>query len=101
MLTNDAVRMLQDDQELEDIYDSDQLIKRKTYVLNVFAHVTRHVQGKEALKIKKQGENRETAGFLMHLLGMAKAGKLDPNDMTVLKSAVAPQPTVIEVTPTE
>ena len=93
MLINDAVKQLQDDANLEEIYSSDELIKRKSYALNVFAHVTRNVQGKEALKIKKSAETRETAGFLLNLLNAAKAGKMTENDMTVLKNAVVVETT--------
>lgn len=92
MLVNDAVEMLQDDKELEEIYDSDELIKRKNYVLNVFAHVTRHVQGKEALAIKKHAEGRETAGFLMNLLNSAKAGRMGTDDLTVLENSITVEP---------
>ena len=96
MLVNDAVSMLQDDKELEDLYTSDEMVKRKTYALNVFAHVTRHVQGKEALKIKKHAEGRETAGFLMNLLNRAKAGKVSESDMAVLENAVT-----VDATPSQ
>lgn len=88
LLLNDAMQQLQNDQEIEEIYSSDELMKRKTYVLNVFSHITRKVQGKEALKIKRQGEARETAGFLMNILNRATAGRLSENDMTTLKSSV-------------
>lgn len=91
---NDAVEMLQDDKELEEIYSSDELVKRKSYALNVFAHVTKHVQGKEAIKIKKHAEGRETAGFLMNLLNAAKAGQLNEQDMTIMESSITVEPTV-------
>lgn len=90
MLVNDAVDMLQNDKEMEDLYTSDELVKRKSYALNVFAHVTRNVQGKEGLRIKRQGEARETAGFLMNLLQRAKAGKIAETEMTVLKGSFTP-----------
>ena len=92
MLINDAVSMLQDDKEMEDMYSSDELVKRKMYVLNVFAHVTRNVQGKENLRIKKQAENRETANFLINILNRAKSGKMSVDDIDALKASAAPQP---------
>lgn len=88
MLLNDAMHQLQNDQEIEEIYTSDELIKRKAYVLNVFSHITKKVQGKEGLRIKKQAEGRETAGFLMNLINRAVAGRVSEDDMTTLQSAI-------------
>lgn len=92
LLINDAVDMLQRDKELEEIYTSDELIKRKSYAVNVFAHVTRNVQGKEALKIKRQAEGRETTNFLMGIMSRAVAGKITPEEISVLKGAVTINP---------
>jgi len=90
-LINDAMQMLRDDQELEEIYDDETLIKRKNYVVNVFAHVTRLVHGKAALMLKASEEKRNTAGFLMSLLSRATAGKMSDEEMNLLKSAYAPK----------
>lgn len=86
-LLNDAMQMLRDDQELEEIYTSDELMKRRSYVVNVFAHATRLVHGKAALMLKASEEKRNTAGFLMSLLARATAGQMTEEEMGVLKSS--------------
>lgn len=94
-LLNDAMQMLHDDQELEEIYEDDTLIKRRSYVLNVFAHATRLVHGKAALMLKASEEKRNNASFLMTLLAKATAGKLTDEEVQVLKAApLAPVETV-------
>ncbi|KKT20046.1 MAG: hypothetical protein UW02_C0002G0038 [Candidatus Nomurabacteria bacterium GW2011_GWB1_43_7] len=90
-LLNDAMQMLRDDQELEEIYDDETLIKRRNYIVNVFAHATRLVHGKAALMLKASEEKRNTAGFLMSLLSRATAGKMSDEEMGLLKSAYAPK----------
>lgn len=90
-LLNDAMQMLRDDQELEEIYDDETLIKRRNYIVNVFAHGTRLVHGKAALMLKASEEKRNTAGFLMSLLSRATAGKMSDEEMGLLKSAYAPK----------
>lgn len=90
-LLNDAMQMLRDDQELEEIYDSETLIKRRNYVVNVFAHATRLVHGKAALMLKASEEKRNTAGFLMSLLAKATAGKMSDEEMALLKTSYAPK----------
>lgn len=90
-LLNDAMQMLRDDQELSDIYDTDELIKRRNYIVNVFAHGTRLVHGKAALMLKSSEEKRNQAGFLMSLLARASAGKMTDEEMVLLKSAYAPK----------
>jgi len=89
-LLNDATQMLRDDQELEEIYDGETLIKRRNYIVNVFAHVTRLVHGKAALMLKASEEKRNTAGFLMGLLSRATAGKMTEEEMNLLKGAYTP-----------
>ena len=86
-LLNDAMQMLRDDQELEEIYDNETLIKRRSYIVNVFAHATRLVHGKAALMLKASAEKRDTASFLMGLLARATAGKMSDEEMGLLKSA--------------
>ena len=90
-LLNDAMQMLRDDQELDEIYDTDELIKRRSYIVNVFAHATKLVHGKAALMLKASEEKRNTAGFLMNLLSRATAGKMSDEEMGLLKSAYAPK----------
>jgi len=90
-LLNDASQMLRDDQELEEIYDDETLMKRRNYIVNVFAHATRLVHGKAALMLKASEEKRNTAGFLMSLLSRATSGKMNDEEMSLLKSAYAPK----------
>lgn len=90
-LLNDAMQMLQDDRELEDIYDNETLMKRRSYIVNVFSHATKLVHGKAALMLKASAEKRDTAGFLMNLLARATAGKVSDEEINVLKSAYAPK----------
>ena len=90
-LLNDAMQMLRDDQELEEIYDDETLIKRRNYVVNVFSHTTRLVHGKAALMLKASEEKRNTASFLMSLLARATSGKMTDEEMGLLKSSYVPK----------
>lgn len=98
-LMNDAMQMLRDDQELEDIYESDELMKRRTYITNVFAHVTKMVHGKAALLLKASQEKRENAGFLMDLMKKATAGTMSVAEIQALKATY--QPSTPAPTPAE
>lgn len=89
-LINDAMGMLNEDKESEEIYTSDELIKRRNYMLQVMAHTTRLVQGEKGLKIKANAEKRETAGFLMELLKSARSGKMSEEQMALLKDSMLP-----------
>ncbi len=86
-LLNDAMGILKGDQENGDVFEEEILIKRRSYVLNVFNYVTRAVHGKEALKIKSHAENRETLGFLTALINRSTAGKITPEEMQLLKQS--------------
>lgn len=90
-LLNDAIGILKRDQKSEDVFEEEILIKRRSYVLNVFNYVTRAVQGKEALKIKSHAENRETLGFLTALINRSTAGKITGDEMALLKQSAAPK----------
>ena len=85
-LTNDAMQMLRDDQEIGEVYDDEVLIKRRNYIVNVFGHVTKLVHGKAALLLKASEEKRENAGFLMSLLAKATSGRLSPEELGALKT---------------
>lgn len=89
-LMNDALQMLRDDQELEEIYTSDELIKRRSYIVGVFGHVTKLVHGKAALMLKASEERRNNAGFMMTLLAKASAGKISDEEMEVLEASYKP-----------
>lgn len=86
-LTNDAIKMLRDDQALEEIHSTDELMKRRNYIVNVFSHVTKLVHGKAALMLKASAEKRENAGFLMSLLARASAGKMTDEELDLLGTA--------------
>ncbi len=90
-LLNDSLQMLKDDQDLEEIYDDETLMRRRNYIVNVFAHTTRMVQGKAALMLKASEEKRNSASFLMTLLAKATAGKMTDEELGLLKTAYAPK----------
>lgn len=97
-LLNDAMQMLRDDQELDEIYDDETLIKRRNYIVNVFAHATRLVHGKAALMLKASEEKRNTASFLMDLLAQATSGQLNDEQLSLLETAI---PKKVEITQNE
>lgn len=84
-LLNDAFQVMKDTQDLEDVYSTEELIKRKNYVLNVMAHTTRLVHGKAALMLKASEEKRNNASFLMDLLAKASSGTMSQAEMDMLK----------------
>lgn len=86
-LLNDAFTMLKEDQDLEEIYSSDELIKRRNYILNVMSHVTSLVYKKQELMLKANAEKRETANFLINILRQATAGKVSSEDLSLLKGS--------------
>ncbi|MBI4991780.1 MAG: hypothetical protein HZB99_01000 [Candidatus Harrisonbacteria bacterium] len=90
-LLNDAIDILKGDQENGDVFDEEILVKRRSYVLNVFNYVTKAVQGKEALNIKSNAEKRETLGFLTALINRSTAGKITADEMAILKQSAAPK----------
>ncbi len=101
-LLNDALSILKRDQESEDAYDDDIIVKRRNYVLNVFNYVMRATHNKEALNLKSNAEKRETADFMMTLLKSARAGKLTEDEMQLIRASThsaasasshTPQPT--------
>ena len=87
-LLNDALTMIKGDQQNEDFYDDEVLIKRRNYALNVFNFVMRAVNQKEALVIKRAQEKRETASFLMDLVRRSTAGKITPDEITLMESSI-------------
>jgi len=86
-LLNDAMQMLRDDQELDEIYTNEELIKRRNYVVNVFSHVTKLVHGKAALMLKASAEKRENTSFLMDLLAQATSGNLTDEQLALLETS--------------
>lgn len=85
-LLNDAFSQMHDDRELEGTYDSDELMRRKMYIVNVLAHVTKMTQGKEKLRIESNKEKRETANFFVDLLDRAAAGSLSEADIADMEA---------------
>jgi|SRR3989344_5140624 len=90
-LLNDAMSILKKDQEEEELYEDEIIVKRRNYVLNVYNYVTRSAHSKEALRIKSNAEKRETMGFLMDLMSRATAGKMTDDDMVLLRQSTTPQ----------
>ena len=91
-LLNDAMNILTKDQENEDAYEDDIIVKRRAYVLNVYNYVTKTVHGKESLRLKSNADKRESSGFLMDLLHRATAGNMTEDELELLKQSV-PQDT--------
>ena len=89
-LLNDAIGILKQDQESEESYEDDIIVKRRNYVLNVFNYVIKASHGKEALNIKSNADKRETANFMMNILNRATAGKLTDDEMGLLRASVSP-----------
>ncbi len=89
-LLNDAMGILKQDQEEEEMYEDDIIVKRRNYVLNVYNYVTRSSHSKEALRIKSNAEKRETMGFLMDLMSRATAGKMSDDELELLKQSSTP-----------
>lgn len=85
-LLNDAFGMLRQDQDLEEVYDDEVLVKRRNYVLNVVSKVSGMVQGKAALMLKGSEEKRNNANFMMNLLAKASAGTLTQEELDILSS---------------
>ena len=80
--------LFRSDQDNEDSYDEEILVKRRSYILNVFNYVTKAVHGKEALKLKSNADKRETFGFLTALINRSTAGKITPDEMQLLKQSI-------------
>lgn len=93
-LLNDALQMLKDDQDLEEMIDGEELVKRRAYIVNVFAQVTKMTHGKATLMLKASEEKRNNASFLMDLLKRAASGEIKPEELALLKST--PTPVVVE-----
>lgn len=83
-LMNDALQTMRDTQELEETFTQEELVKRKNYVLNVMAHTTRLVHGKQALMLKASEEKRNNASFLMTLLAKASSGQMSDEELEML-----------------
>lgn len=90
-LLNDAMNILKKDQEEEDLYEDEIIVKRRNYILNVYNYVTRSTHSKEALRLKSNSEKREAMGFLMDIMSMATAGKLTDEDMELLRQSMSPK----------
>lgn len=89
-LLNDAMQQLRNDQENEEMFESDELIRRKSYGLQVFSHVTKMVHGKAAILLKASQEKRENANFLMDLMKKGTSGEITVEDIQALKATYAP-----------
>lgn len=87
-LANDAMQTLRETQEREEYFEDEVVVKRKQYALNVFAYITKAAHSRAALDIKRQGEARETAGFMLDILRRANAGKLSNEELALLRGSV-------------
>lgn len=87
-LLNDAIGMLKADQTDSDLYEEEILIKRRSYILNVFNYVNRAVQGKESLKLKSNADKRETLGFLTEMINRSAAGQITPNEFKMMRESL-------------
>lgn len=88
-LLNDAMQMLKDDQELDEVYTTEELVKRRNYIVGVFSHVTRLVHGKATLMLKASAEKRENVSFLMDLLAQATSGEMTNEQLELLEASNA------------
>lgn len=84
-LMNDALQTMKDTQDLEETFTTEEIVKRKNYVLNVMAHTTRLVHGKAALMLKASEEKRNNASFLMDILAKAASGQMTQEEIDTLK----------------
>lgn len=84
-LVNDAMTMLKDDQEMPEILSESGLIRRRNYVVDVFANITKQLHGNATLQLKRSQETRENAGFLMSLLSKASSGELTDEQLGLLE----------------
>lgn len=89
-LLNDALYQLESDQRNNEEYSSDELMKRKKHVLDVFSHVSKMVQGKANLTIKAAAEKREEVGFIMDFMRAAASGALKPEEIEDLQKIYKP-----------
>lgn len=87
-LLNDAMDILKRDQQNEDSYDEEIIVKRRNYILNVFNYVTRAVHSKEALKLKSNADKRETFGFLTALINRSTAGKITQEEIQLMHNSL-------------
>lgn len=87
-LINDGLNVLKDTQLNEEEMGVKEKSEARKYVLGVFQHITRMSQGKEALELKKNAEKREQATFLMDLLKQGQSGKVDKDDLKLLKDSL-------------
>lgn len=88
-LLNDAMEILKRDQESEDAYKDEIIVKRRNYVLNVFNYVMKASHSKEALNLKANADKRQTADFMMTILNRATAGKLTGEDIELLRASTS------------
>lgn len=90
-LLNDAMTQMRNDQDLEDMFESDELMRRKNHVLNVFSHVTKMVHSKASLMLKTSEEKRNNASFLMDLMKKSTSGQMTVEEIQALKVTYAPK----------
>lgn len=102
-LLDDAMdEMSQAAEELGPESDSELMLKRKKYALNVYSTVVKTVQRDKELALKMKAEDRESAGFMLNLINSAIAGKLTPEMIALMNGSINPElpiRNVIDATP--
>lgn len=84
-LINEAFVQMEDDRRNSEDYSSDELMKRKKHVLDIFSGVSKMVQGKANILLKASAEKREEAGFILDFMRAAASGSLKPDDIEDMK----------------
>lgn len=98
-LLNDALGILKRDQDAEEAYEDEIIVKRRNYVLNVFNYVMRAAHGKEALNLKSAAEKRQAAGFMIDLINRATAGNMTDEEMAMLRGSIASRSSTQDASP--
>jgi len=93
-LLNDAFEILEWDRKNSEEYTTNELMKRKKYVTDVFGQITKMVQGKKALDIKANEMKVNEAGFVMDFMKAAASGEINAADLEDLKSVYTVKSTI-------
>lgn len=89
ILIEDAIRSLENDQQNEELFKSDELVKRKSHYLKVFSEITKKVQGKEGLRLRRSDAAVNAGNFLTSLMDRAKTGRMSQEELAQLTGSVA------------
>lgn len=67
-------------------------LKRKAHALGVFSYISRHVHKKREVDLKAKDSKIGEASFLLDIMGMATAGKLDESQLKHLEASISNEP---------